>query len=327
MAKKIKNFFDGMKFTGKVHVFNQYQFYDDESFIDDEVSEKETAYVKEKIITYLQKESEKYISQIDSGFISKRGNIYSRSYSIEKDGSSLYTELAKPIDNKKQLINFVRVWGIPSGLIAPTWEENGKKHALYMPYLAPSDDLCIWCSDYNSLLNKLNEYRQAFQVLEHIVTGNYGFLNHRFGHFKNGKIYPVKLSEAKIMLADRLKIHMNLSYTLEVDKEGNFTPKATFTNLFDIAYLQMIRALAGHAEFQRCKYCGHIFEVTYKGMKFCPPLPFHSRSSCEMAYTNRMKKALKLRNEGRTLEEIDKQVDLPIEEIKAYIQRREAGKP
>lgn len=44
-------------------------------------------------------------------------------------------------------------------------------------------------------------------------------------------------------------------------------------------------------------YCEHIFEVTYKRQRFCPPLPNKKRSSCEMAYNNRLKKERKLKGE------------------------------
>jgi hypothetical protein len=217
---------------------------------------------------------------------SRWGNFYNLS-----DYPNIFTELSKiePF-NHKSLMNFTTNFGLP-----------GENTSLYdfsyqTGFVYPSNFLSFLYID-------LIEYKNVFNV----------FLKYMMepGFFED---LPYEISSLH-----QPQIALSMNYKQEI------IPKINISSLFDFAYFQMMKAILNHSELRTCKYCGHPFEVTYEGMKFCPPLPFRGRSSCEMAYNNRMKKAWNLyKKDHRTFEEIDMQVNLPIEEIKEYIQRRES---
>lgn len=332
MQKRGKIFFREFQFDGKVYVFDDYKFYNDESFVDERINDKKAVPVFTNEINRILSKQPVPMAILVNGNVVKpeasnfdeldgnrfvvynEGSHCTKWYSIQKYGSSLYMELAKLNVDLKNLMDFFKTWGIPSGLISDI-NSNGENDGFAL-LIRPDDKLCIWGSDLCSIYYKILEYKHDFSMFESVMLNDPSLLESSFD----------SIEEIKKTLSYRLKKHTNLSYKLSIDENGIFVPKATFSNLFDIAYLQMVKALINSSRLRRCKYCGHIFEVTYEGMKFCPPLPFRGRSSCEMAYNNRLKKARKLYKEGRTLEEIDKLVDLPIEEIKADIERREGGK-
>jgi hypothetical protein len=105
---------------------------------------------------------------------------------------------------------------------------------------------------------------------------------------------------------------------------SELTLRAKHDCLIGTAFIQIVDANITWAEIRKCDYCGHFFHVTHELQHFCPAPPFRRRSICEMAYNNRLKKALRLYQSGQTLEQIDKQVDhVPIERIKEFISRQE----
>lgn len=329
----MEKIFNKIYLEARVYVFNNYSFFKDDSFLDDRITDKSNISLEKKsIMKYFKQANDGAPSGI-KGFITnseqrfRTDNAGNNYYDIGENGVSLYTELGKPINGDKQILNFIKTWGLPDGLNMPIWEDKGRLHLPYTFNTQASENLCLWCNDYYSLLNKWEQYRKDFRKFEAIISKDWKYLDAIEGYFTHGRLtHPHSPTMAKQLFSRTLKEHMKNAYSLTVNDKGRFVQKSIFYNLFDIAYFQMARALSENVKFQRCKYCGHLFEVNYKGMSFCPPLPFHSRSSCEMAYTNRIKRAWKLYKEGKTLEEIDKKVSLPIEEIKDYIQRRESGK-
>lgn len=326
MSKNHKNFLEHIEFSGKVDVFKDYAFHENHTFItkdyiqqffnkssinleiDNYIHQMRQALNNElDKVDFEEMEFENYEAKVLNNAIG--ANIYIntnssaiKSYDINKEGKSLFTELAKiSPENMHDILKFVKIWGLPEGLISNFGEK----------FNFQSDDVNIWASATMNIVKKILAYENIFDIFKSIVMDELDSRNYKY---------------AFSQLIDSLNGEFHLELSLVNDYEENLRPKTKFRNLFDIAYFQIINAIVLKSKFRRCKYCGHIFQIYNVGMQFCPPLPFRNRSSCEMAYNNRMKRAWKLHNEGKTIEEIDKQVDLPIEEINAYIQRRDGDK-
>ena len=79
--------------------------------------------------------------------------------------------------------------------------------------------------------------------------------------------------------------------------DGDFLETKIYNNLFEIAYSQMKESLINNADLKKCDYCGHYFEPEHGTQRFCSPLPFRKRSSCENSYNQAKYKKRKQKEE------------------------------
>lgn len=225
---------------------------------------------------------------------SKLHNPIKRCYA-PSDFPNFYNELSKvyPYD-REGLLNIINVFGLVGDTPPLFYDSDKSGEKLLLRYQI---------NFLNLLYLDLIEYQRMYWVFTHYMEyEDKTRIPFDFSHWHNPKL------------------------SLKINTKGEIIPTILSESMFDIAYFQMLKAISNRVKLRKCTFCGFYFEVSHDKERFCPPLPFHKRSSCEMAYSNRMRKARKLYNEGKTFEEIDEQVDLPIEEIKEYIQRRESEK-
>lgn len=84
-------------------------------------------------------------------------------------------------------------------------------------------------------------------------------------------------------------------------------------NLLVAMYQQYLADLLGQRKLRECAYCGRLFEVTDKRQMYC------SFGHCKEYHFREKKKALQLYKDGKTIEEIAKLLNRPIEKIQAYL--------
>lgn len=237
-----------------------------------------------------------------------------KTYNLQ-DAISLYTELAKvePF-NFKDIVRFSKVYGLPYGI------NDNKGSGGIIVY---SDKLKVIGDNYIQLNSELVLYRYIFDLFQSVVTQDLDNLRkmqkekfderlkrveeYKKNVEKNGTNHLIWDEIDKVISMDQkdyddslvlisgkrdleafLKQRGGVNIDLGMDEQqGVFHPTAYFSNLFKYSYFQIMQALVNNVELRKCEYCGHVFEVTYEGRRFCPPLPFRKRSSCEMAYNNR----------------------------------------
>ncbi|WP_059173223.1 hypothetical protein [Bacillus sp. FJAT-27445] len=212
-----------------------------------------------------------------------------------KDANSLYTELAKlEVFDIKSIIGFSKHFGIPSGIMDDTGID------LYLE----SDCLFFPFSSISLLNKQIAIYKQDFEWFKNIQTSDVSGVKSLLGKTDLCLIEDLNndqtvINLAKNHLAMRLRRTDAFNVSLRVAyQDGSFVPGVWFSNLFAYAYFQIARALSNEVKVRECENCGHIFEVTHERQRFCPPLPLRKRSSCEMAYNNRLKKERKNRGEN-----------------------------
>lgn len=245
-----------------------------------------------------------------------------RTYNLQ-DAESLYTELAKltPFDYKG-LVKFSKVFGLPFGIGEDVidWTQLETKEPPVSIPVALITQFYIELMNYRYLFNhfknvklqnfeelqiKENQaaedfYKLAKEMAEDIAkkTGvilpEFPDLETGMGNLKKHRIMSSDNENLLLRYKERLASFLGsgkriLKIQLDFD-DGRFVPKIHFYDLFEFAHFQMISALINEAELRECEHCGHVFEVTYEGRRFCPPLPFRKRSSCEMAYNNKRRK-------------------------------------
>lgn len=208
-----------------------------------------------------------------------------------KNASGLYTEMGKinPFSNK-DILHFSKVFGLPYG--SSSFEDiptviNGDHYPLSIQYV-----------QMNILINALLNYVYIFNVFKNIVTldtssiinRDYETLPYRYINYHPTNDAEVLNSE-KEFFSHLIKNYniLNLDLTFNYFQENEFILEHSNLELIDYAVFQMVKALVYKSTFKHCENCGHIFEVTHEKMRFCPPMPFRKRSSCEMAYRNRMR--------------------------------------
>ncbi|GGF24278.1 hypothetical protein GCM10010954_23950 [Halobacillus andaensis] len=234
--------------------------------------------------------------------INEKSTSQTKNYKFET-AKSLYTELAKltPFDFKS-LIKFSKVFGLPYGLQEDILEQHS----------SPDINVQIPFTDIYYLFYELTIYRYYFSLFEAIIfedTNKIKSLLERhhniIAQMSNTTIDNITTAfsiaiehddsliySAKELLTEHFHNNHRALQILPDFEDGKIIPKIFFKDLFEYAYFQMLNALMNNSELRKCEYCNHVFEVDFEGRRFCPPLPFRKRSSCEMAY-NRMKKKQK----------------------------------
>lgn len=219
--------------------------------------------------------------------------------SIEKtyklqDAHSLYTELAKlEVFDFNSLLGFSKNFGMPSGIM----DDRG------FDIFLDGDTLFFPFCSIAVLNKKIAIYKRDFEWFQIIQTKNVSKIRALLpkSHFiliDNIDDDEAVINRAKHYLTSLLaKLDaFNVSMYVEF-QDGSFVPGVWFSDLFNFAYFQIAKALSNNVEVRECDFCGHIFEVSHKRQRFCPPLPNRKRSSCEMAFNNRLKKEKKQKGE------------------------------
>lgn len=109
-----------------------------------------------------------------------------------------------------------------------------------------------------------------------------------------------------------------LCLEIERSPDGGYIPRHSCDNLITAAYYQLFKILTENKQFKKCKNCGSLF-VPRRSNDYCPPQP-GERSSCENRYNQMVFWSRKKILSGeKTLEEVAKMKERPIEEVRGWI--------
>ncbi|MEH7569276.1 hypothetical protein [Priestia megaterium] len=231
---------------------------------------KNAAYiVSQKAVTTLNSENmmEHYFS---SEQITKK-------YDLSNFGRTLYTELAKwNFSSFQELLTFCDIWGLPTGVNISELSVN-------------SNDVNILWMPLEEFYRKLDDYQKTFSIFKSLHTNDFSELEIPPSHSRKSI-----RENARLTLIEKIGEKNIFSYKLTTNN-NIVTPISIFKDLFEAAYFFLTLSIYSNAEIRTCANCGHLFEVTHKRQRFCAVLPGRKRSSCEMAYNNRLKKEKKLK--------------------------------
>jgi len=235
---------------------------------------------------YKMKVNSPFNEQLFFGVTPEAMENIEKTYSLQ-DAHSLYTELAKlEVFDFRSLYRFSKHFGMPYGIM----DDNG--FDLYLD----GDTLFFPFCSIAVLNKKIAIYKRDFEWFKIIQTKNMSKIRSLLyntdaqDNISDDDVIDQAKEHITSLLSrlDAFNISMYVDY-----QDGSFVPGVWFSDLFNFAYFQLAKALSNNIEVRECDYCGHIFEVTHKRQRFCPPLPNRKRSSCEMAYNNRLKKEKK----------------------------------
>lgn len=226
------------------------------------------------------------ISVVPSEINKKEITIINNAYDLE----GMYTELAKiePFNNK-QLINFCEIFGIPDGF----------EPAIGGDQLSFKDgNIRKQFSFLLSLYTDLTLYRFVFNAWIAVKENNkelIRYMEDKYKKFMKNQYHKDLLSIITFFL-DQNVYSNEVRFKLKNNQISRFR---NYDNLLSIAYEQLIIAMIDDTPFKRCDNCGHPFELTHEGRRFCPPLPGRKRSRCENTYNQRLKRQKqKLKKKG-----------------------------
>jgi hypothetical protein len=204
----------------------------------------------------------------------------SHTYKLQ-EADSLYTEIAKlEVFDLDSLLRFSRHFGLPSGI----------KDDTGFDYFLNVDSIFFPFGSVSVLNKKIAIYKQSFEWFKLIKTNNFTKIRSLLTNsdIKNNADVIELAKQQLVSLLSKLDTFPFDTYPEYQD--DTIIPKAWFKDLFNFAYFQLAKALSDDVEVRKCDFCGHLFEVKHKRQRFCPALPNRKRSSCEMAYNNRLKK-------------------------------------
>lgn len=218
------------------------------------------------------------------GYTLSKGN--SKSIYNLSEAKGLFTELAKinPC-SQSDILKFCRTFGLPIGQYeAKTNNEFSKlNHVIKYKYIT-----------LHHLQELIMYFHFLFNIFKKIIINSTttNIHNEDEKRFRNNCVDNFTTNEELDIFNTLLHEHnifkVKLYSTSTYKKNWNYA--LHHNNLIDYAIFQMFKALINNSEFNKCKYCGGIFEIDHKKMQFCPPLPFRKRSSCEMAYHNKSRR-------------------------------------
>ncbi|MGU3394065.1 hypothetical protein ACNHOZ_07915 [Priestia sp. D51] len=316
-----KNFLSEIKVENSLYIYNEYNLEEDSSFLEENVTFfLYDGYAPTKVIppslplkdsffnAPLYGENEKgEVEKIDSESKSNKQRKYKKTaayivspkavttwdsenmlehyfpseqitkkYDLNIFGKTLYTELAKwNYSSFQELVTFCDIWGLPTGVNASEFSVTvNDVNILWMPL--------------DEFYRKLDEYQKTFSYFKALHTNDFSSLA---TPLSNG-IKPTR-ENARLKLIEKIAEKNIFSYKLTTNN-NTVTPISIFKDLFEAAYFFLTLSIYSNAEIQICENCGHLFEVTHKRQRFCSVLPGRKRSSCEMAYNNRLKKKKKI---------------------------------
>gem|GEM_PF-3766042 len=191
---------------------------------------------------------------------------------------NLYLDLAK-VNNDKDLIKFVNVYGLPMGLSKVTKEGIDETITLIeMETFYFFDEL----DEYQKLLNLWYEIMNEEQVSQYP-----SFLI-------NGEFISNKEKESNEVIAKIL--NHKKSWKESIEYLDGISLCVSFRNLFEVAYFQLTNAILNRKSLRKCVECNAIFEVTHDSQKFCPPKRGVKRSTCENTHKVRNRRQKQKRN-------------------------------
>ncbi|EOA3905994.1 hypothetical protein [Bacillus cytotoxicus] len=234
----------------------------------------------------------------DSQIISAKSesiDTTNRVYNPFIDANSLFTELYKlKVWDIQGLKKFIKIYGLPTGrTLTNNCHLNETKTLFFMTDLI---ELFVRLTHYRYIFTLfialINEDFEQIRYLSLSKYKTYKFIDELKKNLRNSKRETFEFGMDT--LTDELNKHNKISQKLRLKKYMNglqVKPIVQFYDLFDVAYFQLMKALLNNKEFKRCEHCNHYFEVDHESRRFCPPLPFRKRSSCETAYNrNKAKK-------------------------------------
>lgn len=273
-----------------------------------------------------------------------------KSFRFPEEGIGLFTELAKlELFEISSLKKFTKSFGIPIGVDISKKSEYSalidfKQYNTFLYFgAAPTaliyKELVEYQNIFNmfvavktndeQLANKIYERKRFIQAVSELssISINRSSEIQTFKREYEKNILDNKnkfsLAQCRKYLTEAIteKVAINTKITDSVD--GDFFEVKLYNNLFEVAYNQIKNSLLNNTELKRCENCGHIFESTHGKQRFCSPLPFKKRSSCENNYNQRLKrnkeKALSLVELGNSIEEISQIINESPETIQQWI--------
>ncbi|GGM39504.1 hypothetical protein GCM10011351_27080 [Paraliobacillus quinghaiensis] len=213
-----------------------------------------------------------------------------RQYYLMQSGESIFTELAKVVPfNDIDLVKFSKNFGLPTG-----YKESGLFETERSIEFISSPTLYIHL--------RLLEFKDIFNLFVAIKTKEPNLIKLLFSNhgdrkgidipeneFDEEEMYIALKSDIATELNHILINYGNNSFEFNV-QTGKFSETEKIEDLFHFGYIQMKQSLINETELRKCEYCGHYFEVNHGKQRFCPPLPFRKRSSCETAYNREKNK-------------------------------------
>ncbi|PGX34580.1 hypothetical protein COE67_19835 [Priestia megaterium] len=203
-----------------------------------------------------------------------------KKYDLSNFGKTLYTELAKwNFSSFQELVTFCDIWGLPTGVNASEFSVTvNDVNVLWMPL--------------DEFYRKFDDYQKIFSIFKSLHTNDFSELtispsNSRKSMRENARLKLIEKIGEKNIFSYKLTTNNNI-----------VTPTSMFKDLFEAAFFFLTLSIYSNAEMRICENCGHLYEVTHKRQRFCSVLPGRKRSSCEMAYNNRLKKEKKLKQKG-----------------------------
>lgn len=254
-----------------------------------QAKEQESNQTKEDKVYCKMKVESPFNEPLIFGVTSDAMTHLSKTYKLQ-EATSLYTELAKiEVFDFNSLLRFSKHFGMPSGIMDDTgFNTELDGNCMFFPFASLS-----------VLNKKIAIYKHDFEWFKAIQTRNVSKIRSMIPESDIILINNINNDKAVINYAkhhltlllgrlDAFKVSMYVEF-----QNDSFVPAVWFSDLFNFAYFQIAKALSNNVEVRECDNCSHIFEITHKRQRFCPPLPHRKRSSCEMAYNNRLKKEKK----------------------------------
>lgn len=201
-------------------------------------------------------------------------------FELDDYGDNFYTELAKVDEyNINNIVNFIKTWGLPTGVSSQV-----------LPSVSQINDINLFIMPIDLFLTKIQEYKKIFNYFEAINTDD-------FSRIRIPDLHPDSDFDADkdmglhtfVSLETELMYKNDFNFKLTMKEEG-LVPTILFKDMFEFAYFYLFRAFYDKEETRVCENCGHLFQIRHQRQRFCSPLPFRKRSSCEMAFNNRRKK-------------------------------------
>ncbi|AZT89893.1 hypothetical protein ELD05_04035 [Caldicellulosiruptor changbaiensis] len=206
------------------------------------------------------------------------------------------------------------------------FEDFLRKGKDYLELLVPIDCLPDWVNEwikeddwgiakFHRLvgIGVLKRFKNNHAVSFNLQTQNWSWFSYAMSLED-----PIEV--AKLLIVDKInnryfKDGFRVSVILNRTK-NKLEQKVMPKNLLVAMYQQYLADLLGQRKLRECAYCGRLFEVTDKRQMYC------SFGHCKEYYFREKKKVLQLYKEGKTIEEIAKLLNRPIEKIQVYLKEK-----
>lgn len=258
-----------------------------------------------------------------------------KSFSFPDEGKGLFTEMAKiGLLDQKSLIRFVNNFGLPSGIDVLKREGlnelddlDGIKayNTLLFFGAAPVTLIGMELTEYKNIFNSFIAVKTKDAKLAKKINARKRFINdarkinelerdreelieplrNKYQNTLRDIEYSNNIDEEEELKSCRKELAVILNKKVAFNSkiidtlDGHFIETKIYNNLFEIAYNQIKDSLINESEIKECDYCGHYFEPEHGKQRFCSPLPFRKRSSCENSYNQDRYKKRKQQKKDR----------------------------